>query len=156
MRDGQRISEGAYSKLSAMYKELYQQSKQRLHALFEEEGKEWSHEKILLTLRKHALGMERFVYLHLFEQHALNETALAMLHGQVERQINRIERNLPQIREENEAMSFARHVRQRCLDAVKRLRSHRLQQWHRDITTRGIIHRITASIGRAGMVLKRW
>lgn len=139
MRDGRRISEEAYIKLSAMYGELYQKSKQRLRVLFEGKEAEWSYERVLLMLRKHALGMEKLVYLHLFERYALNESALAMLHGQIERQINRIERDLPQIKEENETMTLAHRVWERFLEAVKRSQIERLRRWHRDIRMREVI-----------------
>ncbi|MBI5913063.1 hypothetical protein HY839_01330 [Candidatus Azambacteria bacterium] len=84
--------------------------------------------------------MEKFVYLHLFEQHALNESALAMLHGKIERQINRIERDLPQIREENDEMvPLVRRIRQLCLDVMRRSRNNRIRQWYSDIKMREII-----------------
>ena len=62
-----------------------------------------------------------------------------MLHGQIERQINRIERDLPQIKEENDTMTLAHRVWERFLEAVKRSQIERLRRWHRDIRMREVI-----------------
>ena len=132
------ISEDVYRKLNTMYADLYAQSRMRLREMFEEQDKKWSHDVILFTLRKHALGMERRIYFHLFEQNALNEGAFTMLDAQIERQINRIERNLPQVNEEN-GISFVSRARQAFLAALKRSQNAFLQRWSADIEARDII-----------------
>ena len=138
MRTNEAISEEVYAKLNTMYTELYEQSRARLRELFERQGEEWSYDVIVFTLRKHALGMERRVYLQLFERHALNEVAFSTLSAQIERQINRIERNLPQVDESN-GVSLAMKVRKECLARMSRSRSAFLRRWSSDIGARDII-----------------
>lgn len=138
MRTCDAISEEVYAKLNTMYTELYEQSRDRLRALFERYGEEWSNDVILFTLRKHALGMERRVYFHLFERHALNESAFSALNAQIERQINRIERNLPQISGDG-GVTFALRARNICLAAMRRSPSAFLRRWSDDIAARDVI-----------------
>lgn len=138
MVESEYIPQSAYTKLSAMYRKLNQQSKDRLRELFEKEGEAWSYEKMFSMLRKHALGMEKIVYLHLFERHALNETALAMLHNKIERQIDRIERNLPQTREE-QGSPFLLRAKEFFLGIMGRTKNNALRKWHDDIRAREVI-----------------
>lgn len=138
MRDANRISDEVHAKLSAMYAELRDQSKARLRALFDQQGEEWSADVMLFTVRKHALGMEKRVYFHLFERHALNERAFAMLDAQIERQVNRIERNIPQITEED-VLSLSARVQKACLSAMQRSSNAFLRRWSDDIALREVI-----------------
>ncbi|MCR4322655.1 MAG: sodium:proton antiporter [Candidatus Azambacteria bacterium] len=138
MVENKRIPQNAYDKLSGMYHELNQKSKEHLRELFEKKGDEWSYEKMLSMLRKHALGMEKLVYLHLFERNALNEAALAMLHGQIERQVNRIERDLPQIREK-EKLPLTQYIQDFFLKKLKRVKITTVQKWHDDMRAREVV-----------------
>lgn len=99
--DQKHISQKTYEKLSGMYTQLYNESKNRLSALFQENKKYLAYGDVLVVLRKHALSIERMAYIRLFDRHEISEYSLSVLNAKIERQIDRIERRAPQVRVKN-------------------------------------------------------
>ncbi|OGD31561.1 hypothetical protein A3C91_04590 [Candidatus Azambacteria bacterium RIFCSPHIGHO2_02_FULL_52_12] len=138
MFEKNRLSKKAYDKLSAMYAELYEQSKEKLRALFEKRGAGFSYEEVLAILRKHALGIERQAYLDFFSRYELDERVLSMLNHKIERQTERILRNAPQVRDDAALVPF-RRLKGILLGFVWRLRIPSLGNWERTIKIREVV-----------------
>lgn len=132
------VSKKTYDKLSAMYSQLYEQSKNRLQALFEGYGTRLSREEVFAILRKHALGIERQVYLELFGRYELDERVLSVLHHKIERQTERILRNVPQIRDDEATVPF-RRLKQVLLGFLLRFKTPFFKHWQETIKTRELI-----------------
>ena len=132
------LSKKAYDKLSAMYTKLYEESKEKLRVLLEKRGGEFSHEEMLAILRKHALGIERQTYLELFAQYELDERVLSMLNHKIERQIERISRHTPQVRDDTTEVPF-RKAKDIVLGFIWRLDIPSLKNWEETIRTREVV-----------------
>lgn len=133
------VSKKTYDKLSAMYSQLYEQSKSKFRALFKEgHGAGFSREEVFAILRKHALGIERQVYLELFGRYELDERVLSVLHHKIERQTERILRNAPQIRDDEATVPF-RRLKQVLLGFLWRFKTHFFKHWQETIKTRELI-----------------
>lgn len=138
MFEKKRLSKKAYDKLSGMYTKLYDESKGKLNKLFEKRGAEFSYDEILSIVRKHALGIERQTYLELFSHYELDERVLSMLNHKIERQIERITRRVPQIREDSSQVPF-RRLKNILLSFIGKLNTPSFHNWEETLTTRELI-----------------
>ncbi|MEK7066897.1 MAG: cation:proton antiporter [Patescibacteria group bacterium] len=111
MAGDNRIPKEVYEKLDKMYSDLYAESKNRLDKLVKKKGEFSNYEEMLVLLRKQALNLERRAYLKLFDQHELSERIFASLDAKIERQIDRIDRKMPQILEKKISFSHIKKIK---------------------------------------------
>lgn len=97
MKASGKLQENTYRRLHELYTGLQKDAEQRLQALLKDRGDLLSHEEMLFILRKHLLGIERQAYISLFDRHEISERKLAILKDKIDRQIDRLERHMPQV-----------------------------------------------------------
>lgn len=110
-----------YEKLDKMYSNLYEESKSRLDKILKEEGELRSYEEILSLLRKQALGFEKQAYLKLFDRHEISEQVFTLLNGKIERQIDRIDRGIPQVSEKKHFLPYLTFIRKLEHDILRKI-----------------------------------
>ena len=99
MKSAGKLTESTHQRLYELYSGLHKNAEQRLRALIKDRGEILSRDEMLFILRKHLLGIERQAYIQLFDKHEISERMLVILKGKIERQIDRLERRVPQASE---------------------------------------------------------
>lgn len=99
MKAAGKLQESAYERLHKLYANLQKNAEERLQALLQNRKELLSRDEMLFILRKHLLGIERQAYISLFDRHEISERILVILKDKIDRQIDRLERKVPQASE---------------------------------------------------------
>lgn len=111
MEEKKHIPPKVHEKLDKMYSDLYIESKKHIDKILSEKGALGSYEKMMALLRKQALHLERRAYLKLFDNCEISERVFAILDGKLERQIDRIDRNIPQISKKIGSFHYIKRIK---------------------------------------------
>lgn len=130
------ITQKTHDRLSAMYTELYTQSKQRLTDLLANRKTQLSPEEMLFELRAWALGIEKRVYLELFERYELSEETFALLSHKIERQMERIERRMPQVKDDGRTVPVLTRLKRYLVSEIGRSQIPFIRRWHETLLLR--------------------
>ena len=130
MHEKKYLSDSTFERLRNLYSGLQKSSQERLDVILKLRGEQLSNEEMLFILRKHLLGIERQAHIHLFDRHELSEPILAVLKEKIDRQIDRIERHVPQTGVEGAGMRLAFREWERGLYRwIDRIPLHIVQRW---------------------------
>lgn len=125
-----KLTESTHQRLHELYSGLHKNAEQRLQALIKDRGEILSREEMLFILRKHLLGIERQAYISLFDKHEISERMLVILKGKIDRQIDRLERRVPQASEVGKGSRLALwELEQRIYKFIDKIDLPSVKKW---------------------------